>query len=126
MNPVRAGLVEREEQWPWSSRSALALPDLGGRNFDPWPAGIVKTGRPKSSGRTALTLSEIGDAVCRKMEISIFDLRARSKRRRMVEARSQFVRASVRAGYKLVEAAVWLECTARMAGYYLTRNPRNC
>ena len=35
MNPVRAGLVERSEDWPWASRSPHKLPILE-EGFDPW------------------------------------------------------------------------------------------
>ena len=126
MNPVRAGLVERPDMWPWSSRSPLRLPNLDAVDFDPWLEQDEDIGKFLSPVRPIRKLSEIGASVCREMKMSIDDLRSHSKLRQIVRARSQFVCISVREGHKLAESARWLTCSTRAAAYYLTKNLQNC
>jgi REP element-mobilizing transposase RayT len=58
-NPVRRGLVERPEQWAWSSFRAYADGESGGERLNQWPAAkltftqagcIVYGGGPSLSG----------------------------------------------------------------------------
>lgn len=125
LNPVRAGLVKNTEDWPWSSRSPVKLPNLDADGFDPWPKddGGLTLLRPQIPHE--LTLVEISERVCTETGIQIGSMRTRTKCRRIIDARARVAREAVRNGYQLVAIAAWLGIRPEAVSYYLRKNSTN-
>lgn len=124
MNPVRADLVQRPEDWPWSSRVAIELPDLGMDDFEPWP----KTDDPPilmRSRETDLTLDEIGEKIAIDTGFSPLELRSGTKSRLIVRAKALLALEGIRNGHRIGEIAAWLHTAPGSVGYYLRKNSTN-
>ena len=124
MNPVRADLVARAEDWPWSSRVPMELPDLGMDEFEPWPR---TDGRPilMRSRATNLTLDEIGEKVGTATGFGPTELRSGTKNSQVVCAKALLAREGIRNGHRVGEIAAWLHTAPGSVGYYLRKNSTN-
>jgi len=112
MNPVRAGLVEKSQDWPWSSLAdgrATCTDDADTTPFDPWPKETVenvdlirraKIDRPD--------INDIGAAIAARTGIATSELRSNSCRRLVIAAKRLLTQEAVRSGHPLIEIARWL------------------
>ncbi|MDP3541175.1 MAG: transposase [Elusimicrobiota bacterium] len=121
MNPVRAELVSRPEDWPWSSRTPVELPDMETDSFDPWPKEIIAPNLARSDNQRQETLDEIGREICGTTGVGLDELRSRSKRRSFVGARILFAKKGVARGHRLGAIAAWLGSKTESVSYYLRR-----
>lgn len=125
MNPVRAGLVDRPEDWPWSSRSPEAIPDQDGASFDPWPQDANKPILARSAAPETVDLNSIGARLFKATGISLEALRTTSKSRCIVNARILATSEAVKSGYSLSSIAAWLNTSVSTVSYYLRKNSTN-
>jgi REP element-mobilizing transposase RayT len=121
MNPVRAGLVKNATDWPWSSRSPMALPDLDVDGFDPWPKDDSRPILVRPAPLEESTLQEISAKVCAETGISLGAMRSRSKSPEIVGARIRIARESVRRGHRLTSISTWLNASLQSVSYYLKK-----
>lgn len=124
LNPVRAELVSRAEDWPWSSRVPIGLPDLEMDEFEPWP---TIGGQPilMRSRETNLTLDEIGENVGTTTGFGPIELRSGTKNSQVVRAKALLAREGIRNGHRIGEIASWLHTAPGSVGYYLRKNSTN-
>jgi len=124
MNPVRAELVARAEDWPWSSRVPIELPDLGADEFEPWPRTV---GQPilMRSRATILSLDEVGAKISDATGLSPLELRSGTKSSPVVRAKALFAREGIRNGHRIGEIAAWLQTAPGSVGCYLRKNSTN-
>ena len=120
MNPVRAGLVARAEDWPWSSRAPLELPDLDA-DFDPWPK---VADRPILIRRriAILTLDEVGAKIRSASGFEAVEMRSGTKKIDVVRAKAMFAQEGIRNGHRIGEIAAWLHTAPGSVAYYLRKN----
>lgn len=123
MNPVRARLVARAEDWPWSSRVPVELPNLDA-DFDPWPESDDRLSliRPLV---TISTLDEIGEKIRLSTGFGPVELRSGTKKIQIVRAKELFANEAVRRGFRLRAIAAWLRTAPGSVGYYLRKNSTN-
>ncbi len=119
MNPVRAKLVEKPEDWPWSSRSPMVLPNLDD-DFDPWPApkSYPTLIRPRLEEST---LEQISLKIASMAGIGLGAMRSGSKSPKIVEARIRVTVEGVQNGHTLSSIAAYLNLPVSSASYYLSR-----
>ncbi|MDO8757186.1 MAG: transposase [Elusimicrobiota bacterium] len=112
MNPVRAGLVSRAEDWPWSSLRGKPLPsgtDLNFDDFDPWEHEEVSA---LDLQRRAINPRRDIDVIA--CEISALtgilrdELRSDERRRVVVVAKRLLTQAAIKEGHRLIDIAKWL------------------
>lgn len=111
MNPVRAGLVERPQDWPWSSLlneplTEEALAELA--QFDPWENDHDKLNLLRREGAPAKTLEEIAELLFLDTHIASSVLRSGDRRRRVTAAKRLFSQAALKEGHKSTAIARWL------------------
>ena len=123
MNPVRAGLVARAEDWPWSSRAPVELPDCEG-GFDPWPKPDDRPSLLRLH-LTVSTLDEIGEKIRLSTGYGSAELRSGTKKIEIVRAKVLFALEGIRNGHRIGEISVWLHLTPGSVGYYLRKNSTN-
>jgi REP element-mobilizing transposase RayT len=122
MNPVRAGLVLRPEDWAWSShlgyrnegRDGLISTEEDIPDFDPWPTTAEK-GRPiliRQLPKDEQDLSHFAALISTRTGISVDELRSGSRRRDVVNAKKRFVHDAVTGGHRLTAIANWLGLTS--------------
>jgi REP element-mobilizing transposase RayT len=127
MNPVRAGLVLRPEDWPWSSLGAgLCPPDsqFELEGFDPWPKNTQEIDLLREDEPATLSLDEIGEIVSVQSGVDHEDLRSRSCRRTFIAAKRLLAHAAVQNGHKLGDIAKWMGASPSSISRY-ARAP-NC
>lgn len=115
-NPVRAGLVRRPEDWPWSSRSGMTLSASELADFDPWATPERQKPRPALESIAAQAAQVAGTSVEK-----IFD---ESRSPEAVEIRTRFSGAADQAGYARKEIAEWLRVPPERISFYLRRYQR--
>lgn len=136
MNPVRAGLTTRPDDWPWSSYNEYRQNGIEGLlpfesdlpDFDPWKAPTVENpvSLLRRGGDAELPLDSIGAEVAERTAISIAELRSGSKCRVVVDAKRLLVETAIRNGHSLSAVAGWLGTSRGTVGLYLLeRNRRN-
>jgi len=129
LNPVRAGLVSKPEDWPWSSlRGKPLIGDFERQlsDFNPWEndsdlSGILHRGEPPP----CRTLDEIGASVSSQTAISIAEMRADDRRRAVVAAKRMFAQISWGDGHKGIAIAQWLNAANSSVSRYLQENTGN-
>lgn len=121
MNPVRARLVKNAEDWPWSSRSPMALPDVDTGSFEPWPKDAAPLTLIRPEPEVDSTLDEIAVEVAAAEGITLGGLRQKVKRRDFVKARIRFAQEGVRRGHRVRAIAAWLVTSIESVSYYLRK-----
>lgn len=128
-NPVRAGLVRRPRDWPWSSARSMGDPsdeDALPADFDPW-FGAGREEEPvllRSENPPIPELDEIGRAVAMSTGFDLREIRSKTKRADIMDAKRELSRRAVTSGYSMQEIAIWLGVSVSRVGRYL-KNRRN-
>ena len=134
MNPVRAKITTKPEDWPWSSYNEYREHGIDGLlpfesdlpDFDPWKSPVIeKTAsllRMEAAADRSLDL--IGREVSERTQVSVAELRSGSKCRTVVHAKRQLVAAAIPCGHSLSATASWLGCTRAAITHYLRENIR--
>lgn len=126
MNPVKAKLVTRPEDWPWSSRAPMQLPDLDSSSFDPWPKEDVASALIRAEPPVESTLEEISREISSMTRIGLGSMRSKSKSPQIVKARRSLARVAVRQGHRISSIAAWLNVPMRSVARYLREKVTNC
>jgi REP element-mobilizing transposase RayT len=124
MNPVKAGLVERPQDWPWSSCFGIEMEIPGDLDdFDPWEGEdpILLRAVPSQP----LGLEHIAESVSMKEGVAIAEIRSASRRRPLVRAKRLVARSAAAAGHSLTSIARWLNTTQSSLTGYLAENTAN-
>ncbi len=132
LNPVRAGLTMRPDEWPWSSYNNYHESGLDGLvpsqhdlpDFDPWKTGKQEDHSTliRSNIAPVLPLAEIGASVSARTGISVGELCSGSKRHAVVAAKRLLVEEAVRSGHRLLPIASWLGSTLGAITHYLRQS----
>lgn len=128
MNPVRAGLTTRPEDWPWSSYRAYCASGKDGLlplqsdipDFDPWKSESAVM--PKAllrSDTSDMPIKTISESISKKTGIEIAEIRSGSKRRIVVNAKRLIVSEAIGHGHTLTSVAAWLGVTRGTVTHYL-------
>lgn len=111
MNPVRAGLVARPQDWPWSSYAGEEINPADLLNFDPWPnASRERIDLTRRNEEQMIGLPVLAANISRGAGIRLDDLRSESRLSKFVEARRLLARDAIREGHSQAAIARWL-CT---------------
>lgn len=122
MNPVRAGLVTKPEDWPWSSLGGKPMTeaiqdDLD--NFDPWAnEPDQKADLLRREGVPARSLEEIATSIVQQGGIDLVVLRSPDKRPFVVRAKRMFVLEALKDGHKGNSIARWLNIDGASVSRY--------
>lgn len=127
MNPVRARIVERPRDWPWSSIYNRDIQNVSANDligFDPWPkAAEYDCELLRSDAVEKQDLADIGTDVAMRTGVSIELLRSGSRRRFVIEAKRLMTREAVRNGHALGVVGEWLGVApSTMTRYFATSN----
>lgn len=127
LNPVRARLVERPQDWPWSSLAGGQIADDSGHaEFDPWPKGDVQEVCLKRGGTVAeRDIDAIGEEVALRTEIDIRELRSDVRRRPVIMAKRLLTQMAMKHGHSLTAVARWLHASASSLTRYARANTEN-
>ncbi len=108
MNPVRAGLVARPQDWPWSSYDPLndTGADLDG--FDPWKTTGLESILLRKDAGSLRPIAAIGVEVSLRTGVSVERIRSGDRRRPAVEARMLTAEEAILTGHALGRIAEWL------------------
>lgn len=114
-NPVRAGLVSKVRDWPWSS--ARLQPDAGENDeigaFDPWADAskeeILDLKRALQAPKQEL--EELGSRISLEFGVSIAELRSAGRQRILTAARARLTKEAITHGHTLSAVAGWLHTT---------------
>lgn len=112
MNPVRAGIVSRPQDWPWSSAFGDNSPadfqeDL--LDFDPWRKGQTQDfDMLRQEEIERRSLDDLGATISSQTGIDLEDMRSGDCRRTVVAAKRQFAQEAIRCGYQLTDVAKWM------------------
>ncbi|MCR4295560.1 MAG: transposase [Elusimicrobia bacterium] len=112
-NPVRAGLVSKVCDWPWSS--ARLHPDVGAddpiKDFNPWleeeKEEIVDLKRSLQAPHEGL--EELGNRISLEFGVSIGELRSSARRPLLTSVRSRLTKEAITRGHTLSAVAGWLQ-----------------
>ncbi|MDO8757063.1 MAG: hypothetical protein Q7J64_03535, partial [Elusimicrobiota bacterium] len=122
MNPVRAGLVSKPEDWPWSSLGGKPMTeaiqdDLD--KFDPWGNEPDEKGDLlRREGIPARSLEEIAALTALQAGVDPITLRAVDKSRPVVHAKRLFALAALKDGHSGNAVARWLKVDAAAVSRY--------
>ncbi len=126
MNPVRAGLVSKPEDWPWSSLAGKPLTEAVQHdleNFDPWANDLVKDmDLHRRDYIPQRTLNEIGEFISAQTAVELAVLRSDERRRTVVCAKSMLVQAALKEGHKPTDIARWLHSANSSVSRYARSN----
>lgn len=111
-NPVRAGLVSKVRDWPWSS--ARVQPDAEEDDqieaFDPWADAsrdeILDLKRALQAPKQEL--EEIGNRISLEFGVSVEEMRSPGRQRILTAARARLTKLAVTHGHTLRAVAGWL------------------
>lgn len=128
MNPVRAGIVSRPQDWPWSSyddRESLSDSDLHG--FDPWPkAAAYESELFRNVDESKQAIADIGADIALRTGVSVELLRSGNRRRFVIEAKRLLTREAIRNGHALGAVAKWLRVApSTMTRYFGESNTKS-
>jgi hypothetical protein len=149
MNPVRARMVSRATEWPWSShrqysaRKASPLADtelffnaLGAQNlaatqeFERWshdtdgnfkPWGEVKAAPPLLRDETG-EIQSIDDLAATMFPADLPALKSGTRRREISRKKLILAGKAIQSGHSLVSIAEWMSCTPQAIHNLLHRN----
>ena len=121
MNPVRAGLVAKPQDWPWSSSSQQVPGNSEGdlSEFDPWPKGEIISGMTRSEPAERQDMMKLGAETAALKGISVDELRSESRRRRTIAAKRALAREAVGQGHSLIAVASWLHVDRSSVSRYV-------
>ena len=128
LNPVRAGLVSKPEDWAWSScRSHLDAGLVPGEVpplFDPWsdPSDQPTPALIRVPAEDILQLPYYAGRISAKTQISVHELRSGTRRRDVVAARKLFVGEALCGGHRMTSVARWLGLTPAALARYMREN----
>ena len=124
MNPVRAGLVSRPQDWPWSSSSRQPPGNSEGdlSEFDPWPKGESSSDLIRLEHLQRQDLAGIGAEITALTGIPSEQLRSGSRNRGIIVSKRMFAREAVRQGHRLIAVARWLNLDQSSVGRYVRNN----
>jgi REP element-mobilizing transposase RayT len=122
MNPVRAGLVPRPQDWPWSSYDARNDSGVDLEGFDPWTSGSLKTVLLRKDTENLRPLSDIAGEISSRTGVSLARIRSRDRRKPVVDARRLVAAEAVRIGHPSVRVAEWLRVTPCTMTRYSTKS----
>ncbi len=131
LNPVRAGLVLKPEDWVWSScrshRDAGLVPGEIPPLFDPWsdPSDQPPPTLIRAPVEETLELSHYAERISTRTAISVHELRSGTKRADVVAARKSFVSEAVSGGHRMGSIARWLGLTPSALTRYMRENCAN-
>jgi REP element-mobilizing transposase RayT len=131
LNPVRAGLVSKPEDWPWSScrshRDAGLVPGEIPPLFDPWsdPSDPPVPILIRAPAEDILQLSHYAEGISARTQISVNELRSGTKRPNVVAARKLFVSEAVSGGHRMASISRWLGLTSSSLTRYMRENCAN-
>lgn len=111
MNPVRADLVARPEDWPWSSYDPRSDPGVDLEGFDPWASGDLQSVVLRKEAETLRTLADIAGEISSRTGVSVARIRSRDRRTPVIDARMLVAAEAVRIGHPSVRVAEWLRVT---------------
>lgn len=134
MNPVRAGLVDHPEKWPWSSyqehqargQDPMVSSEQDLPNFDPWPKPMSLPSLIRPEPITPMSLGALTELISEESGAEPAELRSRSKRRQNVAAKRLFVRRAIKLGYRPADAARWLNISACAITRLLATESKEC
>ena len=122
-NPVRAGLVARAEDWPWSSARAGGVDDSPiPDDFNPWPNTKEAAHLSRFIDLPQLALEEVAIQTQAKTGITVKEMRSVGRRRAVVAARRVFAQQGIRNGHSSCSIAHWLGTTATSITRYTKVN----
>ena len=122
MNPVRAKLVSRPEDWPWSDcRKNQHDLDESLDEFDPWPKE-EDSKSPPFAKEEKREIIDIGAEIAMLTGIEIGELRSESRRRDVVAAKRRLTREAIGRGHSRAVIARWLNTTPASVSRYAQRN----
>lgn len=124
-NPVRANLVKTPEDWPWSSRASVSLPNLDDEKFNPWLNEPEAPLLIRRASAQALPISEIGTRISEETGIGVEYLQSATKARIVISAKVALAAECVRQGHSVKAIAEWLCCRPQAISYYLRKNSTN-
>jgi REP element-mobilizing transposase RayT len=124
MNPVRSGLVERPEQWPWSSHSeydqqSLVPPDA---EFDAWSDGRAASPLYRDEYPDEKTLDEIASEL---FPDDVIMIRSATRRREVTRKRLLVAETAILNGHQLSAIADWMGRTPQAIHNLIERNKLN-
>lgn len=126
MNPVKAGLVKKPEDWPWSSLEGNPMPaDAAGGidEFDPWAR--VETTPPDLVRPAQIdmpSIDELGLGIANRMGIPVPELRSNTYCRPVVAAKRLLTREAIKSGHPLVAIGRWLNSSPATISRYARSN----
>lgn len=129
LNPVRAGMVSRAQDWPWSSFS-----DKQGKNetqddlvdFDPWQNDMDHGCELlRNDDGEGPDIGDIGVNIAKQTGVPIELMRSGNRRRFVIEAKKLLTREAVRHGHTLGAVARWLRVSpSTMTRYFGPSNAK--
>ncbi len=124
MNPVRAKLVLRPQDWRWSSFSGRqeengCEADL--MDFDPWSKEAVENADLHAVAEKR-EIADIGLTISVRTGVELDELRSDNRRRPVVVAKRLFAQEAIRNGHSLMAVALWLNMTPSSASRYVRAN----
>ena len=112
LNPVRAGLVSKPEDWPWTSLLGKPLPngsEINFDDFDPWRHDEMSTiGLERGDNGAQRGFDEIAAEVSALTGIRCADLKADERRRPVVIAKRMVTQVAIKEGYSLIAISHWM------------------
>lgn len=111
MNPVRAGLVCRPQDWPWSSCPREGIsddPEIDLTGFNPWSKDDVGCELLRADPVERKSISAIGAEVALRAGVSVELLRSGNRGFSVIEAKRALTREAVLNGHALRAVADWL------------------
>ncbi len=111
-NPVRAGLVSKVRDWPWSS--ARLQFDAGSdddiKDFNPWLEASKEEllDLKRSLQAPKEELEELGNRLSLEFGVSIGELRSTARHRLLTSFRSRLTKEAITRGHTLSAVAAWL------------------
>lgn len=129
LNPVRAGLVTKAEDWPWSSLEGKPMPEDAAGNFeqfDPWPrAEATRPSLIRAARIDTPDIDEIGKDVSVRTGILLSELRSNACRRPVVAAKRLLTQEAVKCGHPLIAIARWLNSSPTSLTRYARSKSEN-
>jgi hypothetical protein len=125
-NPVRAGLVARACDWPWSSAGQGDADDSDDvpipADFDPWKADDEPKRLCRFIEVPQAVLDDIAIRVQKRTGVTLVEMRSADRRRRVVAARRALTHEAVRQGHALHAIADWLHTSPTSVTRYSMGN----